>query len=104
MSIPLSLGPLALGGGRQRVHAHPMGRMRRVADQWQRSICLPWVRLVGGLLVLLAGVWVVVAGPLFHQLWLDVIGAAMLILGSYILGLGFKGINERPGRHHMSRS
>jgi hypothetical protein len=81
-----------------------MGRLREVADQWQRSIYLPWVRLVGGLLLVLAGVWVVVAGPLFHRLWLDVIGAAMLILGSFILGLGFKGINGRPGRHHMSRS
>jgi hypothetical protein len=81
-----------------------MGRMRKVADQWQRSIYLPWVRVLGGLLLVLAGVWVVVAGPLFHRLWLDVIGAAMLILGSYILGLGLKGLNGRPGRHHLSRS
>jgi hypothetical protein len=32
----------------------------------QHSPYLPWVRLFGGLLLVLAGVWVVVAGPLYH--------------------------------------
>jgi hypothetical protein len=80
-----------------------MARLRKV-DQWQRSTFLPRVRVVGGLLLVLAGVWVVVAGPLFHRLWLDVIGAAILILGSYILGLGLKSFSGRSGRHRMSRS
>ena len=43
---------------------------------------------MGGLLLVLAGVWVVVAGPLFHHLWLDLIGLAMLILGGYLFHLG----------------
>ena len=33
----------------------------------------------GGLLLVLAGLWVVAAGPLFHRSWLDVIWVAMLI-------------------------
>ena len=37
--------------------------------------------LYGGLLLVLAGVWVVVAGPLFHRLWLGIVGSAMLPRG-----------------------
>jgi hypothetical protein len=80
-----------------------MGRLRKAAGKWQSSVHLPWARLVGGVLLLLAGVWVVAAGPLFHRLWLEFIGAAMLIIGGHISRLGSKGINGRPVRHHLSR-
>jgi hypothetical protein len=80
-----------------------MGRLRKAADQWQKSVYLPSTRLVGGVLLVLAGVWVVVAGPLFHRLWLDFIGVTMLIIGGYLSWLGLKGIKGWPRRHHMSR-
>ena len=66
----------------------------RLVQRWQRSPLLPWVRLFGGLLLVLAGVWLVVAGPLFHRLWLDIIGAILLILGSYLFSIGAKGLHH----------
>ena len=62
-----------------------------LTDRWQRCSLLPWVRLFGGLLLLLAGVWLVVAGPLFHRLWLDIIGVVLLALGGYLFSVGVKG-------------
>jgi hypothetical protein len=44
--------------------------------------------------LILAGVWVVIAGPLFHRLWLDVVGAAMLALGGYLMHLGWTGLHS----------
>lgn len=67
-----------------------------MADRWRHSPSLPWVRLLGGLLLVLAGVWLVVAGPLFDRLWLDLIGLAMLVLGGYLSHLGSKGLHEPP--------
>ena len=81
-----------------------MGHLQKVAARWQESSYLPLVRSVGGLLLVLAGVWVVVAGSLFHRLWLDSIGVAMLVLGGYLSRLGLKGARARPRRHRMSRS
>ena len=69
-----------------------------MADRWLHSSYLPWVRLFGGLLLVLAGVWVVVAGPLFHRLWLDLIGPAMLILGGYLFRLGLTGLRHITDR------
>jgi hypothetical protein len=65
-----------------------------LADRWQRCSLLPWVRLFGGLLLLLAGVWLVVAGPLFHRLWLDIIGVVLLALGGYLFSVGVKGLRH----------
>jgi hypothetical protein len=79
-----------------------MTRLWRVIDEWRQSTYLPWVRLSDGLLLVLAGVWVVVAGPLFHRLWLDIIGIAMLALGSYLSRLGLKGLQHTP-RGRVSR-
>ena len=72
-----------------------MGRVQRAAEQWKESAFIPWVRLFGGLLLVLAGVWVVVAGPLFHRLWLDIVGIPMLIIGGYLSRLGLKGLSRR---------
>jgi hypothetical protein len=86
-------------GPRRRPSEGPCSRDGTIAtkgDQWQKSVYLPWTRLVGGVLLVLAGVWVVAAGPLFHRLWLDFIGVAMLIIGGYISPLGSKGINGHP--------
>ena len=80
-----------------------MRRLQKDVDQWRQSSRLPWVRLFGGLLLALAGVWVVVAGPLFHQLWLDIIGAAMLGLGGYLSCLGLAGLRHAE-RHPVKRS
>ena len=44
--------------------------------------------MFGGPHLALAGVWLVVAGPLFHRLWLDIIGAILLILGGYLIRIG----------------
>jgi hypothetical protein len=66
-----------------------------LADRWQRCSLLPWVRLFGGLLLVLAGVWLVVAGPLFHRLWLDIIGVVLLALGGYLFSVGVKGCVTR---------
>lgn len=63
-----------------------------MVDRWMHSSSLPWVRLCGGLLLVLAGVWVVVAGPLYHRMWLDLIGSAMLVLGGYLFHLGLTGL------------
>jgi hypothetical protein len=39
----------------------------------------------------------VIAGPLFHRLWLDIVGAAMLALGAYLMHLGWTGLHRtRP--------
>ena len=65
-------------------------------QKWLRSLLLPWARLLGGLLLVLAGVWLVVAGPLFHRLWLDIIGAILLILGGYLIRIGV-GELHHPG-------
>jgi hypothetical protein len=61
---------------------------------WQSSPLLPWVRLFGGLLIVFAGVWLVVAGPLFHRLWLDIIGAILLVLGGYLFSIGAKALHH----------
>jgi hypothetical protein len=73
-----------------------MAHGREVVDRWLHSSYLPRVRLLGGLLLVLAGVWVVVAGPLFHRLWLDLIGTAMLVLGGYLFHRGSTGLRHRP--------
>ena len=75
-----------------------MRGLRGLADRWQESSFLPLARLLGGLLLVLAGVWVVVAGPLYHQLWLEIVGAAMLVLGAYLMRLGFNRLRQSP-RH-----
>jgi len=80
------MGPLALGGRYTERSCWCHGKRTR-SDRLLSSY-LPWIRLLGGLLLVLAGVWVVVAGPLFHHLWLDLIGLAMLILGDYLFHLG----------------
>jgi hypothetical protein len=69
--------------------------LQGVINRWLHSPSLPWVRVFGGLLLVLAGVWVVVAGPLFHRLWLDLIGAVMLVLGGYVFHLGLTGVRAR---------
>ncbi len=58
------------------------------------------VRVFGGLLLVLAGLWVVAAGRLYHRLWLDIIGAAVLVLGGYLSRLGLTGLRppRRPTR------
>jgi hypothetical protein len=63
-------------------------------ERWQRSPLLPRVRLFGGLLLVLAGVWLVIAGPLFHRLWLDIVGAILLVLGGYVFSVGAKGLHN----------
>lgn len=63
-------------------------------QRWLRSPLLPWARLFGGLLLVLAGVWLVVAGPLFHRLWLEIIGAILLALGGYLVGIGVRGLHH----------
>jgi hypothetical protein len=68
------------------------------ADRWRHSSSLPWVRLLGGLLLVLAGVWLVVAGPMFHRLWLEIFGPAMLLLGGYLLHLGWTGLQHATGK------
>lgn len=65
-----------------------------MVHRWQRSPLLPWVRLLGGLLLVLAGVWLVVAGPLFHRLWLDIIGAILLVLGGYLFSIGVRNLHH----------
>jgi hypothetical protein len=45
----------------------------------------------GGLLLVLTGVWLVVAGPLFQRLWLEIVGPSLLILGGYLFHLGLAG-------------
>ena len=78
-----------------------MRGLRGLADRWQESSFLPLARLLGGLLLVLAGVWVVVAGPLYHQLWLEIVGLAMLVLGAYLMRLGLNGLRHSP-RHPVS--
>ena len=78
-------------------------RLRSV-QRWQRSPLLPWVRLFGGLLLVLAGVWLVIAGPLYHRLWLDIIGATLLVLGGYLFSIGAKGRENRRAETGRSRS
>ena len=43
------------------------------------------------MLLVLSGAWLVVAGPLFHRLWLDMIGTILLALGAYLFSIGVKG-------------
>jgi hypothetical protein len=50
--------------------------------------------LFGGLLLTLAGVWLVVAGPLLHRLWLDIIGAILLVLGGYLFSIGVRNLHH----------
>jgi succinate-acetate transporter protein len=59
-----------------------------------RSPLLPWARLFGGLLLVLAGIWLVVAGPLFDRLWLDIFGAILLALGGYLVGIGVRSLRR----------
>jgi hypothetical protein len=65
-------------------------------DRWRHSRAIPWVRVFGGLLLVLAGVWLIVAGPLFQRLWLDIIGVSMLILGGYLSCLGLTVLRHAP--------
>jgi hypothetical protein len=65
-----------------------------LAQRWRRSPLLPWVRVSGGLLLVLAGIWLVVAGPLFHRQWLDIIGGILLVLGGYLFSIGVKGLRH----------
>ena len=65
-----------------------------LVQRWQSSPLLPWVRMFGGLLLVLAGLWLVVAGPLFRRLWLDIIGAILPALGGYLFGIGIKGLRH----------
>jgi hypothetical protein len=67
-----------------------------VAQRWRQSPILLWFRLSGGLLLGLAGIWVVIAGPLYNRLWLVLIGLAMVLLGSYLTRLGIKGLRQQP--------
>jgi hypothetical protein len=67
---------------------------RGSVQRWLRSPLLPWSRLFGGLLLVLAGVWLVVAGPLFHRLWLVVIGAILLVLGGYLIRIGVRNLRH----------
>ena len=69
-----------------------------MVDRWRHGSSLPWVRLFGGLLLVLAGVWLVVAGPLFHRLWLGPIGLSMPVLGGYLSHLGSTGLRHEPRR------
>lgn len=71
-----------------------MANRRGLAQSWQRSPLLPWLRLLGALVLALAGIWLVVAGPLFHRLWLDVVGAILLALGGYLVSVGTKGLRH----------
>jgi len=71
-----------------------MGDELGLVHRWQRSPLLPRVRLFGGLLLVLAGAWLVVAGPLFHRLWLDIIGAILLVLGAILFSIGVKGLRR----------
>jgi hypothetical protein len=64
------------------------------AQRWVSSPLLPWVRLFGGLLLVVAGVWLVVAGPLFHRLWLAIIGAILLVLGGYLFSIGVRSLHH----------
>jgi hypothetical protein len=59
-----------------------------LADTWRHGRAISWVRVSGGLMLVLAGVWFIVAGPLFQRLWLDIIGVVMLVLGGYLARLG----------------
>ena len=65
-----------------------MTNPRGSVERWLRSPRLPLARLIGGLLLVLVGTWLVVAGPLFHRLWLDIIGAVLLVLGGYLISIG----------------
>ena len=56
----------AAGSGRAGTMAGGRGR----TDRWQQRSALALVRRFGGLLLVLAGVWVVLAGPLHHRMWL----------------------------------
>jgi hypothetical protein len=69
-----------------------------VAERWRRSDALPWIRFFGGLLLSFAGVWVVVAGPLYNRMWLVVVGLAMLLLGGYLTRLGVRGLWHQSTR------
>jgi len=74
-----------------------------MADRWPHSAALPPVRLFGGALLMLAGVWIWVAGPLFDQKWLDIVGPAMVALGGYLLLLGLKGMHHGGSRTASER-
>ena len=63
-------------------------------QKWRSSAVLPWARLFGGLLLVCAGVWLVVAGPLFHRLWLAIIGAILLVLGGYLFSIGVRSLHH----------
>jgi hypothetical protein len=64
-----------------------------LVQRWQHRPLLQRVRLFDGLLLILAGIWLVVAGPLFHRLWLDIIGVILLILGGFLFSIGVKSLH-----------
>src|SRR5271165_2375649 len=70
--------------------------VRTVADRWRRNPSFPWVRLFGGRALALAGAWLVVAGPLFHRLWPDIVGTAVLALGGPLIHRGWTGLLRTP--------
>jgi hypothetical protein len=65
-----------------------------LTERWLRSPYLPWLRLFGGIAVMLAGVWVVVAGPLYQRMWLVIVGLPMLLLGGYLVWVGWDGLRR----------
>jgi hypothetical protein len=62
-----------------------------LVQQWQRNPVLPRIRQFGGLLLVLAGIWLVIAGPLFQRLWLDIFGVILVVLGGYVFSVGVVG-------------
>jgi len=39
-------------------------------------------------------VWLVIAGLMFHRLWLDIIGAILLVLGGYVFSIGVNSVHD----------
>jgi hypothetical protein len=62
-----------------------------LVQRWQHGSLLPRPPVFGGLLLVFAGVWLVIAGPPFHRLWRGIHGAILLVLGSCVFRIGIKG-------------
>ncbi len=63
-------------------------------QRWLLSPQLSWVRLFAGLLLVLAGIWLVIAGPLFDRRSLDIVGAILLGLGIYLSSIGVRALHH----------